>query len=115
MNEQEKPERDAEVFVKGVKRRTRKKFTAEEKIRIVLEGMKRELTVTELCRREGMPTAVYYSWVKDFMEAGKARFKRDVLRDASKGEVNQLRQENERLKIILADKELAIQLFKKSL
>jgi transposase len=109
------PTQSAEKFMQDVRRKTRRKFTAEEKIRIVLEGMKRELTVTELCRREGMPTAVYYSWVKDFMEAGKARFKRDVLRDASKGEVSQLRQENERLKILLADKELAIQLFKKSL
>ena len=109
------PTQSAEKFMQDVRRKTRRKFTAEEKIRIVLEGMKRELTVTELCRREGMPTAVYYSWVKDFMEAGKARFKRDVLRDASKGEVKDLRSENERLKILLADKELAIQLFKKSL
>ena len=70
------PPQSAEKFMQDVRRKTRRKFTAEEKIRIVLEGMKRELTVTELCRREGMPTAVYYSWVKDFMEAGKARFKR---------------------------------------
>lgn len=109
------PSQSAEKFMQDVRRKTRRKFTAEEKIRVVLEGMKREIPVTELCRREGVPTAVYYGWLKDFMEAGKARFKRDVLRDASKGEVKDLRSENDRLKILLADKELAIQLLKKSL
>lgn len=109
------PTQSAEKFMQDVRRKTRRKFTAEEKIRIVLEGMKREIPVTELCRRESVPTAVYYGWLKDFMEAGKARFKRDVLRDASKGEVKDLRSENDRLKILLADKELAIQLLKKSL
>ena len=105
----------AETFIQDVRRKTRRKFTAEEKIRVVLEGMKREMSVTELCRREGIPTAVYYSWVKDFMEAGKARLKRDNLRDASKSEVARLRQECDRLKILIGDKELAIQLLKKSL
>mgnify|MGYP001608359225 FL=1 len=109
------PPQSAEKFMQDVRRKTRRKFTAEEKIRVVLEGMKREITVTELCRRESVPTAVYYGWLKDFMEAGKARFKRDVLRDASKGEVKDLRSENDRLKILLADKELAISLLKKSL
>jgi transposase len=109
------PPQSAEKFIHDVRRKTRRKFTAEEKIRIVLEGMKREMTVTELCRREGMPTAVYYGWVKDFMEAGKARLKRDQQRDASKGEVAQLRREMEQLKLLVADKELAIQLLKKSL
>jgi transposase len=109
------PPQSAEKFIHDVRRKTRRKFTAEEKIRIVLEGMKREMTVTELCRREGMPTAVYYGWVKDFMEAGKARLKRDQMRDASKGEVSQLRRELEQLKLLVADKELAIQLLKKSL
>ncbi|UPT74963.1 MAG: hypothetical protein M0D55_04420 [Elusimicrobiota bacterium] len=70
--------------------------------------------MTELCRRESIPTPVYYSWVKDFMEAGKSRLKRDLMRDASKGEVKDLRSENERLKILLADKELAISLLKKA-
>ena len=111
----EVPPQSAEKFIHDVRRKTRRKFTAEEKIRIVLEGMKREMTVTELCRREGMPTAVYYGWVKDFMEAGKARLKRDQMRDASKGEVSQLRRELEQLKLLVADKELAIQLLKKSL
>lgn len=109
------PTQSAEKFIADVRRKTRRKFSSEEKIRIVLEGMKREMSVTELCRREGIPTPVYYSWVKDFMEAGKSRLKRDLIRDASKGEVKDLRSENERLKILLADKELAISLLKKSL
>lgn len=105
----------AEKFIQDVRRKTRRKFTAEEKIRIVLEGMKREMPVTELCRREGVPTTVYYTWVKEFMEAGKSRLKRDTLRDASKSEVAQLRHENDKLKILIGEKELAIQLLKKSL
>ena len=109
------PPQSAENFIAEVRRKTRRKFTAEEKIRVVLEGMKREIAVSELCRRESVPSAVYYSWLKDFMEAGKSRLKRDGLRDASKGEVKGLRSENDRLKILLADKELAISLLKKSL
>ena len=109
------PTQSAEKFIADVRRKTCRKFSAEEKIRVVLEGMKREITVTELCRRESVPTAVYYSWVKDFMEAGKSRLKRDLLHDASKGEVKDLRSKNDRLKILLADKELATSLLKKSL
>jgi transposase len=104
-----------EKFVQEVRRKTRRKFTAEEKIRVVLEAMKREVPITELCRREGIPTAVYYTWVKDFMEAGKARLKRDSLRDASKDEVVRLKRENEQLKNALGEKELALQIIKKSL
>ena len=98
-----------------VRRKTRKKFSAEEKIRIVLEGMKREVPVSELCRQEGVPTAAYYSWMKDFMEAGKSRLKRDGTRDATKGEVSKLRKENEQLKAVIGDKELVIYILKKSL
>ena len=105
----------AEKFVQEVRRKTRRKFTAEEKIRVVLEAMKREVPVTELCRREGIPTAVYYNWLKDFMEAGKARLKRDSVRDASKDEVAKLKRENDQLKNALGEKELALQLIKKSL
>ena len=105
----------AEHLMERTRRRTRKKFTAEEKVRIVIEGMKREISIAELSRREGISTPLYYSWLKDFMEAGKARLKRDQMRDASKGEVAQLRRELEQLKLLVADKELAIQLLKKSL
>ena len=105
----------AEQFIKQVRRQTRRKFTAEEKVRIVLEGFKREIPVTELCRREGIPTTAYYSWVKDFMEAGKSRMKRDGTRDATRDEVNRLKRENEELKAALGDSELALRLIKKSL
>lgn len=115
MNEKEKPHRDAEEFVKGVKRRTRRKFTAEEKIRIVLEGMKRDISVAELCRREGIPTAAYYSWTKDFMEGGKAQLQRDARRHADGFQVEKLKKENAALRDLVADKEITIRIFKKSL
>jgi transposase len=114
MNDKEKPEKDAEVFMKGVKRRTRKHFTAEEKIRIVLEGMKRDISVTELCRREGIPTAAYYSWTKDFMEGGKAQLQRDSRRHADESGVEALKKENAALRDLVADKEITIRIFKKT-
>lgn len=114
MNEKEKPEQGAEVFVKGVKRRTRKKFTAEEKIRIVLEGMKRDMSVAELCRREGIPSAAYYSWTKDFMEGGKLQLQRDARRHTDSSGVEKLKKENAVLRDIVADKEITIRIFKKT-
>ncbi len=90
------------MFVKGVKRRTRKKFTAEEKIRIVVEGMKREVSVAELCRREGIPSAAYYSWTKDFMEGGKAQLQRDARRHADASGVEALKKENAALRDLVA-------------
>ena len=105
----------AEQFMRQVRRQNRRKFTAEEKIRIVLEGMKREIPVTELCRRESIPTAAYYSWVKCFMEAGKSRLKGDSLRDADRDKVQKLKRENEKLKTLLGEKEFDLQVFKKSL
>ena len=115
MNEKEKPEAGAEEFVKGVKRRTRRKFTAEEKIRVVLEGMKRDISVSELCRRESIPTAAYYSWTKDFMEGGKAQLQRDARRHADSSGVEKLKKENAALRDLVADKEITIRIFKKSL
>ena len=70
-------------FVRRVKAATRRRYTPEEKIRIVLEGFRREVTVSDLCRREGIKPHSYYSWTKDFMEAGKERLTRDSVRDAS--------------------------------
>lgn len=105
----------AEQFLKKVKRRTRRKFTAEEKIRILLEGMKREVTTSELCRQEGIHPHVYYSWLKDFMEGGKARMRGDSKRQATETEVGGIKRENERLKIVLADHMLENVLLKKSL
>jgi transposase len=105
----------ADHFMKRVRRRTRKKFHAEEKIRIIIEGMKREVSIADLCRREGISTALYYSWLKDFMEAGKARLKGDSLRQANAGEVKALKRENSQLKELLAEHALQLALFKKSL
>lgn len=105
----------AEQFLKKVKRRTRRKFTAEEKIRIVIDGMKREVPTAELCRKEGIHPHVYYSWLKDFMEGGKSRLRGDSLRQATQTEVSGLKRENERLKIVLADHMLENVLLKKSL
>ena len=114
MNDQEKPGQDAEVFVKAVKRQTRKHFGAEEKIRIVLEGMKRDVSVAELCRREGIPSAAYYSWTKDFMEGGKAQLQRDARRHADASGVEALKKENAALRDLVADKEITIRIFKKT-
>lgn len=114
MNEKEKPGQDAEVFVKAIKRQTRKHFGAEEKIRIVVEGMKRDVSVAELCRREGIPSAAYYSWTKDFMEGGKAQLQRDVRRHADASGVEKLKKENAALRDLVADKEITIRIFKKT-
>ncbi|RLG67653.1 MAG: hypothetical protein DRO11_09875 [Methanobacteriota archaeon] len=102
-------------LIREVKRRTRKRFSSEDKIRIVLEGFRRELPVSDLCRKENISSAIYYSWLKDFMEAGKSRLKGDGLRDATKSEVRSLRHENDHLKELVGSQALEIQLLKKSL
>ena len=105
----------AAKLIREVRAKTRRKFLAEDKIRIVLEGFRKEIPVSDLCRREGISTALYYSWLKDFMEAGKARLKGDSLRDATQSEVKELRAENGRLKELVGEQALQIQLLKKSL
>lgn len=100
-------------MIKKIKRHTKKRYTAEEKVRIVLEGFRKELTVAELCRREGIHAQVYYSWLRDFMEAGKSRLQGDTLRQANDGEVKDLKKENERLKTVIGDMALDISLLKK--
>jgi len=85
-------------LIRDIKRITRRKFTAEEKIRIVLEGFRRDTPIRDLCRREGIRPSTYYAWLKDFMEAGKERLARDMVRDATKAEVQELKRENNRLK-----------------
>ena len=102
-------------LIREVKTRTRKRFSAEEKIRIVLEGFRREIPVSELCRKENISSCLYYSWLKDFMEAGKSQLKGDTVRSATKSEVSGLKQENSRLKELLGEQTLEIQLLKKSL
>jgi len=101
-------------FVRRVRRVTRRKFTPEEKVRIVLEGFRGELRVSELCRREGIRPNVYYAWVKDFMEAGKARLQADTVRDATQVEVEGLKRENERLRQLVAELSLEVLVLKKT-
>ncbi len=105
----------AGAFMQQVKRRTKRKYNAEDKIRIVLEGLKRDVGVSELCRREGIHAHVYYTWVKNFMEAGKSRLKGDFTRAADESQVEELRRENSRLKMLLAENLLESELVKKSL
>ena len=95
--------RETRGFMRSVRRATRRKYTPEEKIRIVLEGFRREATVNDLCRREGINPANYYSWTKEFMEAGKERLARNTVRDATRYEIEQLKRENVELKEIVAD------------
>ena len=90
-------------FVRTVKSAARRKYTPEEKIRIVLEGFRREVTVSDLCRREGIKPHSYYAWTKEFMEAGKERLTRDMVRDATQQEVQGLRRENVELKQLVAE------------
>ena len=101
-------------LIRKIKKETRRKFAAEDKIRIVLEGFRKEIPVSDLCRRERIHAAIYYKWLKDFMEAGKSRLKKDSLRDAGKDEVKALRTENEKLKALIGDQALECYLLKKS-
>ena len=104
----------ARSFVRRVRADTRRKYTPEEKIRIVLEGFRREVTVSDLCRREGIKPHSYYSWTKEFMEAGKERLTRDSVRDATREEVHQLKRENGELKQLVADLSLEVYRLKKT-
>jgi len=110
-----KSERSPESVVREIKRKTRRKFSSEEKIRIVLEGLKGEASIAELCRREGISPNLYYRWSKDFLEAGKKRLQGDTVREANSSEVSSLREENEQLKQVVAELTLKHRLLKKSL
>ena len=105
----------SETVIKDIRRKTRKKYSAEEKIRIVLEGLRGEDSISGLCRREGIPTNLYYRWSKDFLEAGKKRLMGDTVREASSGEVSGLREENAQLKQLVAEVLLKNRVLKKSL
>ena len=104
---------DPESVVRDIKRKTRRKFSTDEKIRIVLEGLKGEASIAEICRREGIVPNLYYRWSKDFLEAGKKRLKGDTEREANSSEVVQLRQENEHLKQLVAEISLQNRVLKK--
>jgi len=109
------PRTESGKIVREIKRRTRKKYSAEEKIRIVLEGLRGEVSIAELCRREGIHTNVYYTWSKNFLEAGKRRLNGDTQREATSDEVSGFKQENEQLKQLVADLSLKNMVLKKSL
>ena len=104
----------SENVVKDIRRATRKRHSAEEKIRIVLDGLRGEDSIAELCRREGIAQSLYYSWSKEFLEAGKKRLAGDTAREASSGEVKDLRREARALKEVVAEQALEIRLLKKS-
>ena len=104
----------AEKVIRDIRRETRRKYSAEEKIRIVLEGLRGEESIAELCRREGINPNMYYKWSKEFLEAGKARLTGDTKREASSNEVSALRQENEQLKQVVAELVLKNRVLKKT-
>ena len=105
----------AESVVRQIRRKTRRKYSAEEKIRIVLEGLRGEDSIAELCRREGINPNLYYKWSKEFLEAGKRRLAGDTKREATSSEVGSLRKENLQLKELVADLSLNNVVLKKSL
>jgi len=104
-----------ESIVREIKRNTHRKFTSEEKIRIVLQGLKGEDSIAEICRREGIAPSMYYKWSKGFLEAGKRQLNGDTRREATSDDVTQLRQENEQLKQLVAELSLSNRILKKSL
>jgi len=101
-------------FIQQVRVAARRKYTPEEKVRIVLEGFRREVAVNELCRREGIKPGAYYAWTNDFMEAGKERLTRDTVRDATRQEINEIKRESDDLKRLVADLSLEAYRLKKT-
>jgi transposase len=105
----------AEKVIKDIRRITRKQYGAEEKIRIVLDGLRGEESIAALCRREGIAESLYYSWSKEFLEAGKKRLTGDTARAATTDEVKVLRKEARDLKEVVAEQALELRLLKKSM
>ena len=105
----------SEKAIKDIRRATRKQYSAEEKIRIVLDGLRGEETIAELCRQEGIAQSIYYKWSKEFLEAGKRRLAGDTARAVSTGEVKDLRREARELKEVVAEQALELRLLKKSM
>ena len=105
----------AELVIKNIRRKTRRHFSAEDKIRIVLDGLRGDDSIAELCRREGIAQSLYYTWSKEFMEAGKRRLAGDTARAATTDEVKDLRREASALKECVADLTLENRLLKKSM
>jgi transposase len=105
----------AEKAVRDIRRKTRKQYSAEEKIRIILDGLRGEESVAALCRREGIAESLYYSWSKEFLEAGKKRLAGDTGRQATSGEVKDLKREMRDMKELVAELSLENRLLKKSM
>ena len=105
---------ETKTFIRQVRTRTHRKYAPEDKTRIVLEGSRREVSVSGLCRREGIKPGVFYAWAKEFMEAGKERLTRDTVRDATRQETGHLKRENNDLKQLVADLSLEVHRFKKA-
>ena len=105
---------ETKTFIRQVRAKTRRKYAPEDKIRIVLEGFRREVTVSDLCRREGIKPGVFYACTKGFMEAGKERLTRDTVRDATRQEIEYLKRENNDLKQLVADLSLEVHRLKKT-
>jgi transposase len=110
----EERSQDTRRFVRQVRSATRRKYTAEEKIHIILKGFRQEVTVNELCRREGIKPNNFHSWAKEFMEAGKQRLSRDTARDATRQEITALRRESADLKDLVAELSLDLHRLKKT-
>jgi transposase len=111
-----KPQKQsAEKFVKDIRRKARKLYSSEQKILIVMEALRGELSVAEICRKYGIAESMFYKWNKEFMEAGKKRLAGDTTREATSDEVSDLRKENQRLKEMVADLMLRYDIVKKSL
>jgi transposase len=108
-------ESSSERVVKGIRRATRRHHSAEDKIRVVLDGLRGEHSIAEICRREGIAESLYYSWSKEFLEAGKRRLAGDTARAATSSEVKDLRRQAQELKEVVAEQALELRLLKKSM
>ena len=107
--------KSASSLISELKRKTRKVYSSEEKIRIVIEGIRGEISIAELCRKEGINQANYYKWSKDFLEAGKKRLNGDTMREANTSEVHMLKEENSDLKELVAELSLKVRDLEKNL
>ena len=115
MTTKKKSQASPDSIVREIKRRTRRKFSAEEKIRIVLEGLRGEESISDLCRKEGIHPTIYYKWSKSFLESGKRQLNGDTIREASSNEVKELRDENDELKMLVTELSLRTRVLKKTL
>ena len=108
------PKSESERRIKEIQRNTRRKYSSEEKIRIIIEGLRGEDSIASICRKEGIAQNLYYKWSKDFLEAGKRRLSGDIIREANSNEVSELRSENTHLKQLYADLAMKNDVLKKS-